>query len=37
MVDALELSDDEGRGKLRKAGLRSKHPLTPRLPNGVTQ
>ena len=27
MVDALELSDDEGRGKLRKAEIRSKHPL----------
>ena len=26
MVDALELSDDEGRGKLRKAETRSKHP-----------
>ena len=29
MVDALALSDDEGRGKLRKARERSKHPLTP--------
>ena len=33
-MDALELSDEEGRGKLRKAGFKSKHLLTPRLPNG---
>ena len=26
MVDALELYDEEGRGKLRKAAGRSKHP-----------
>ncbi len=31
MVDALELSDDEGRGKLRKAEVRSKHPLQPQI------
>ena len=31
MVDALELSDDEGRGKLRKAGVRSKHPQYPQI------
>ena len=29
MVDALALSDEEGRGKLRKARVRSKHLLTP--------
>ena len=29
MVDALELSDEEGRGKLRKARGRSKHPFEP--------
>ncbi len=29
MVDALALSDEEGRGKLRKAWVRSKHPLIP--------
>ena len=29
MVDALALSDEEGRGKLRKARVRSKHPLIP--------
>ena len=37
MVDALELSGDEGRGKLRKASGRSKHPLIRGYPNGVTQ
>jgi hypothetical protein len=37
MGDALELSGEEGRGKLRKAAVRSKHPLTRRCPNGVTQ
>ena len=37
MVDALELSDEEGRGKLRKAWVRSKHPLIPGSPNGVTR
>ena len=36
MVDALELSGDEGRGKLRKASVRSKHPLIRGYPNGVT-
>ena len=36
MVDALELSGDEGRGKLRKASGRSKHPLIRGYPNGVT-
>jgi hypothetical protein len=29
MVDALALSDEEGRGKLRKARGRSKHPIDP--------
>ena len=28
--------DDEGRGKLRKAGRRCKRPLIPRCPNGAT-
>jgi hypothetical protein len=28
MVNALALEGDEGRGKLRKAPVRSKHPLT---------
>ena len=37
MVDALELSDEEGRGKLRKALGRSKHPLIQGYPNGVTR
>ena len=37
MVDALEPEDEEGRGKLRKAGGRSKHPTIPGLPNGVTR
>ena len=36
MVDALALSGDEGRGKLRKASVRSKHPLNRGCPNGVT-
>ena len=36
-VDALELSDEEGRGKLRKAMGRSKHPEIRRCPNGVTR
>ncbi len=35
-MDALELMADEGRGKLRKAAVRSKHPLTRRYPNGAT-
>jgi hypothetical protein len=37
MVDALELSDEEGRDKLRKAAGRSKYPEIRGLPNGVTQ
>jgi len=37
MVDALEPSGDEGRGKLRKASVRSTHPKIRRLPNGVTR
>lgn len=37
MEDALELSGEEGRGKLRKSAGRSKHPLIRRYPNGVTQ
>jgi hypothetical protein len=36
-VDALELSGEEGRGKLRKAAGRSKHPVNRRWPNGVTR
>ena len=36
-MDALELSGDEGRGKLRKSRGRSKHPTIPWLPNGVTR
>ena len=35
-MDALELSDEEGRGKLRYAAGRGKHPMIRRLPNGVT-
>ena len=35
-MDALALRGDEGRGKLRKAAVRSKHPLTRRFPNGGT-
>ena len=31
MADALELQDEEGRGKLRKAGVRSTHPSDPRI------
>ena len=37
MVDASELSGEEGRGKLRKATGRSKHPVIRGLPNGVTR
>ena len=37
MVDALELSGEEGRGKLRKASVRSKHLKTRGFPNGVTR
>ena len=33
----MELSGEEGRGKLRKAAGRGKHPVIRRLPNGVTQ
>jgi hypothetical protein len=36
-VDALELSGEEGRGKLRKASGRSKHPEIRGWPNGVTR
>jgi hypothetical protein len=36
MADALAYQGEEGRGKLRKAAGRSKHPLIRRLPNGVT-
>ena len=36
MVDALELFGEEGRGKLREAPGRSKHPLIRGYPNGVT-
>ena len=35
-MDALALRGDEGRGKLRKAAVRSKHPLTRGSPNGGT-
>lgn len=37
MGDALELSGEEGRGKLRKTAVRGKHSLTRRCPNGVTR
>lgn len=33
----MGLYGEEGRGKLRKASGRSKHPLIRRLPNGITQ
>ena len=33
----MELSGEEGRGKLRKAAGRSKHPVIRRSPNGVTR
>lgn len=36
-VDTLGLSGEEGRGNLRKASGRRKHPIIRRLPNGVTQ
>ena len=36
-VDALELLGEEGRGKLRKAASRSKHPDIRGWPNGVTR
>ncbi len=35
MADALELPGEEGRDKLRKAGVRSTYLLTPGCPNGV--
>ena len=37
MADALELSGEEGRGKLRKVTGRSKHPAIRESPNGVTR
>jgi hypothetical protein len=37
MVDALGLSGEEGRSKLRKAAGRNTHPVIRRLPNGVTR
>ncbi len=37
MADAWEPEGEEGRGKLRKAGGRSKHPMIPGWPNGVTR
>ena len=36
MVDALASEGDEGRGQLRKATGRSKHPLIRGIPNGAT-
>jgi len=36
-VDALALTADEGRGKLRKAAGRCKLPLIRRCPNGATR
>ena len=36
-MDALELSDEEGRGKLRKARGSGKHTMIPGYPNGVTR
>ena len=36
-VDALALTADEGRGKLRKAAGRCKLPLIRRYPNGATR
>ena len=35
-MDALALDGDEGRGYLRKASVRGKHPLTRGSPNGAT-
>ena len=35
-MDDLELFGEEGRGKLREASVRSKHPLIRGYPNGVT-
>ena len=37
MVDALAISAEEGRGKLRKATGRCKQPLIRRYPNGGTR
>lgn len=36
-VDALPQSGEEGRGYLRKASGRGKHPVIRRYPNGATQ
>ncbi len=36
-MDALELSGEEGRGKLRKARGSGKHTMIPGYPNGVTR
>jgi len=36
-VDALALTADEGRGKLRKAAGRCKLPMIRRYPNGATR
>lgn len=36
-VDALALTAEEGRGKLRKAAGRSKRPMNRRYPNGETR
>ena len=36
MMDALALTGDEGRDKLRKASGRSKYPMIRRYPNGAT-
>ena len=37
MADALEPQGEEGRGRPRKAGGRSEHPLIPGCPNGATR
>ena len=37
MVDALALTGDEGRDKLRKVTGRSKYPAIRKCPNGETQ
>lgn len=36
MVDALAQTDDEGRGKLRKASVSCKQALSRGFPNGTT-
>ncbi len=36
-VDALALEGDEGRGKLRKAAVRCRRPVTRGCPNGATR